>query len=457
MNIGETSQNRLRQLLSDSHRLWPNPWGAPEVPPASILQRYATGLLASHDPLSRQIQESPNCARALRLLEIGKEDDPLTGLVRSPWSGEHPGLPFDSLPARRRGFTAALRMDLQGRPEDAPDIIGQVWTTSGAVELADSEIISERQTWMPHPVLVIDEVRHTDNDYFCRAVACSPVSLWPEDWLGPDEILVALRDGSPWIAHLWLEYPVSTSQLQGLVGSLNEESAENLQVAVGARKQGLPLTSEENAGPPLQSEDDEILLERERLHKIAAWLCGTADARRVAWEFLSETGRRMGFNITRRPTEFGIGVATRYHYHPSIPITPTVRARVAEGMALTAKTPGELSSQALLIHGRPERLVESAGLPPGQASTRSAKILLEPSETTAFSGPAFAQWDVSELVPASYSAYQMIVLSPTLDAILANGYVRDGIASALGCDWEECRKTIDRWEDWVLLIFDPTR
>jgi hypothetical protein len=51
----------------------------------------------------------------------------------------------------------------------------------------------------------------------------------------------------------------------------------------------------------------------------------------------------------------------------------------------------------------------------------------------------------------------MIVLSPKLDAILANGYVRDGVAIAIGCDWEECRKTIDQWENWVLLIFDPSQ
>lgn len=266
---------------AERRRLWPDPALAPEVPSDAVLAAYAFDRLqhvskhcwpASKDQslvtdLRRQISLSENCQAVLMTREL------------------------DDLPAKPldREAIAKLLAELKDpqREADTTNIKpGDVFRTRKQVKIWNRRSFQSSWNFQPTPVVILSqEMTAPWNDRIVRGAACSPV--WDEYGadVADDEILVRAEDGSYWIVHLWLEFPVSIGQLHSQMARLDSRACENLDVAVAAFAEGLPLTLEEGAGEPLNPEQDAWLIEeRERLYERATWLSATADACFEEWE-----------------------------------------------------------------------------------------------------------------------------------------------------------------------------
>jgi hypothetical protein len=457
----------LDAALERAQRLWPNPFEAPDVPPRELLEAFRRG--PEHLPqdmrdwLPAQIKQSVNCQLALEVLKT--EEDPghiLHPLISPAEDARLAMTAWEEFKARHRvaheqPMEAAVLRDAPavpphtiplGSPEEPA--VDQIWTTKGDVEIFNGRRPEPRRVWLPMNVLLAEGPIQDRGETLWRAMPCTPLEVWGEENVGDSEAVVNVPVEGEYVVHFRLEYPVSARQLHACIGTVEDS---------GIVPGNAPTTPE-------------LELERERVLECAAWLSATADAQRTRAEASVEPpmeprsilavpdwAEALGLepvSPSRQATPFA---PDRWQFRANKVLPFNAKEKIHEITALAARIPGSLSSQAIVLRGRPEVLMKegpsSSDARPGPP--KSAKILLEPNETTAFSGPAFARWDVSELVPQSFTPCQMIVLSPKLDAILANGYVRDGVAIAIGCDWEECRKTIDQWENWVLLIFDPSQ
>ncbi len=457
----------LDAALERSQRLWPDPFEAPEVPPRDLLEAYRRG--PEHLPekvrgwLPAQIAQSVNCQRAVEMLRaegdpghvlhplISSEEERRLALpnlksqisnLRSEAARRSAEEPVDTL--RESPAPENLEPEISNLESRVAPEIDQVWTTKADVQIFNGQNLEPRRVWRPMNVLLAEGPIRDAGETIWRAMPCTPLWVWGEENVGDSEAVVNVPGAGDYVVHFRLEYPVSARQLHACIGV-----AEDRDFAPG----NAPSTPE-------------LELERERVVEFAAWLSATADARRALREWQADMEeqeqqdvwrfrRRMGLVPVEVPGRGRFESSERWHFRASLTPQPAARKRIEDSIALAAKTPGSLASQAVLVRGRPEELVEQATPVGVLAGSKPACILLEPTQTTAFSGSAFARWDVSELVPELSEPRQMVVLSPTLDSILANGYVHDGVAIAVGCDWEECRKTIDRWEDWLILIFDP--
>lgn len=411
------SSPRFSREYVASLEYWPDPWEAPEVPPPALLSAWEEGTVTDAD-LDAQVGESINCMRALQLLALGFMEEGVGDL------GLH-------LPVLRA----------EG-PATTPQA-GQLWTTRSAVEaFADGVPYRRRWTFDPVSVLLLSGPAVTENDRIWRVAVITPEGNWPEEWRGSrDRSVVAHLGGeaAAYVAHLWLEYPVSESQLHATFG----EVAPGTLQAVWTAPEGEAGSAEE---------DEEGRMARERLLARASFLPMTADARRATREWWQGQWDLLGLVAV----ETGESVAAgRWHFHAETPPAEAVRKQIHLVLAHAAHTPGILASQAIAMQGRPEDLAREDVPSLLQQLKRavSAPILLQPGETTAFSGLGFAQWDVAALDLPGDCSHPFVVLSPGLDRILAVGRVIDGVASAPGCDWEECKKVCDRWSDWVLVVF----
>ena len=399
---------RLSPAYARSLELWPDPFDAPEVPSPGILHAWKQGGIRDAD-LSAQIAGSVDCGRALLVAELLEPESPEVA-----------------------GVLPALRPE---GPAQHPKP-GELWTTRRAVEaFVDDVPHCRRWTFSPVSVLLLNGPHAGDDDRLWRAVAVS--SLWPEDERNASDIPVEAA-GATFIAHRWLEYPVSESQLHACIGTVSGET----------------LASLEKAEPVIPEESVEIA----RLLAKCAFLPATADARRLQREWWTEQAELLG--LAYEPVSSGDrqSVPARRLFRSTRPVEVKVADAIAARVPLPARTPGSMTSVALVLRGHLRSFTRGdIASQLDQASPPSSSgILLEPSEKTAFSGPAFAQWDVSALhLPAQIPTLLFVVLSPTRREILATGHVRNGIATATDCDWVACQPVIDRWEEWVLLVFAP--
>ena len=400
---------RLSPAYARSLELWPDPFDASEVPPPGILHAWKQGGIRDAD-LSAQIGGSVDCGRALLVAELLEPESPEDDA----------------------GVLPALRPE---GPAQNPKP-GELWTTRRAVEaFVDGVPHCRRWTFSPVSVLLLNGPHAAANDRVWRAIAVS--SLWPEDERNASDIPVEAA-GATFIAHRWLEYPVSESQLHACIGIVSGET----------------LASLEKAEPVMPEESVEIA----RLLARCAFLPATADARRLLLDWQAEQAELLG--LAYEPVASGERqpAVGRRIFHTTRRIETAVSEVVAAHLPLAARTPGSMTSVALVLRGHLRSFTrEDIASQLDQACpSASSNILLEPSEKTAFAGPAFAQWDVSALhLPAQMPTLLFVVLSPTRREILATGHVRNGIATAVDCDWEACQPVIERWEEWVLLVFAP--
>lgn len=269
-------------LLLEAIRLWSEPDEAPEVPPETVLRRFLAAPETLTPDLVEQIRRSINCARALERLRRATVAEPAA---------------FDAafLARLRQAMPAAGSRAASGSPADAagaPPVDGprpaaaQIWTTGSRVEHWSGERFGWRWTFRPPTVVLVDDGREMPwDDTVFRAVPLTPEPLWPSHMVAEDEVTLAVPGAGTFVAHLWLNYPVSACQLAACLGTLPEREREVLDVGLAAVAEGLPLMPADRAGAPLDPRfDSDTLLERERLHACAAWLPATADSRREWWE-----------------------------------------------------------------------------------------------------------------------------------------------------------------------------
>ncbi len=262
-----------RKEIEEALWLWPNPEDAPEVPALDVLRRFASDPAQVDPDLRSQILESINCHR---ILARWQEESP-GGLMEN---GDEP-LPGYNLPDRVPHSSSGPSLPPKGNR-----CFGELWNTRTDVEIFDSEGFQKRRTAQPPLVLLASAPQSMPwADEIVRAVVASPVELWPEEMLADDEMVLTVEGMGRFVAHFWLNYPLSVSQLSVCRGALTPEDLENFEAGLQAFEEGLPISPDLGGGLPLDArQDSDVLRERERLHAFAAYLAYTADAFRAWWE-----------------------------------------------------------------------------------------------------------------------------------------------------------------------------
>ena len=278
--------------LRASERIWPEPALAPEVPPETEMERYLTiGPFAfTPDWLREQIAESAACQRALEDLRLrrllGDTSSLKTVLEKAGFRVTKQAGPVTSPPPSA---------------QSGPIGFGELRRSRGLVFVFTERGARKRQTFRPMLILPVEGPLLEVEEQFWRAIVCTPMESWPEEYFADDEIVVRSSAGHDYIAHLWLEYPVAALQIGDKVGELAPVAMENLLVARAAHGQGLPLGPEPSDGGEAGDEavsqlvtgfrldpatDVEALRAREQLHDCADWLSATLDARleSEAWQ-----------------------------------------------------------------------------------------------------------------------------------------------------------------------------
>lgn len=268
--------------FAEARRLWPDPLDAPEVPPEGVLRSFLKDPDAVEQDLADQIRESLNCRRALEKIEIEDGNHPWSDFITA---GEKTPFPDLSRLVIPKGRQVPQPVKLPGTGEVAP-CFGQVWHTSPNVKIFRDGKIIDRKTFLPPVVIIVEDGVNVGYDTIFRAIPVSPVELWPNSWLGDDELLVKIPGLGEYAAHIWLEYPLSIEQLQGYRSILDKTEQVKLHKSlVLFREQGF-VARELGGGRILEpATDDRIILERDRLQERASYLCATADANRKyrAW------------------------------------------------------------------------------------------------------------------------------------------------------------------------------
>lgn len=240
-----------------SHRLWPDPFKAPGVPPPRVLLR-----LAHHpeeDPeLAEQVRQNMEARRALfsilstsELSSISEPVKPLTPI------------------AKRKPYGVLNTA------------FGEIRHTSPIVEFFDGEKIVPRRTWNPPMALVICEPEDFGFDTVCRAVLCSIEKVCDYEILEcTPNVIFRDEAGFSYVAHMDLEYPVSLSQLGPLVGCVASDELAPLQEAIAAHSAGVPHI---RLRQPSELSASGLLI-YSRLLANADWLAANATSRRALHE-----------------------------------------------------------------------------------------------------------------------------------------------------------------------------
>jgi hypothetical protein len=254
--------------------------------------------------------------------------------------------------------------------------------------------------------------------------------------MAEDEILVSVPERGEFVAHLWLNYPVADAHLESYLGEITAEDAENVQVALPAFAEGLPLTNEERAGLPLDPAlDSETLRLRRQLHGRASYLSATVDA----WTRMAEDSA-----ITINKTRFDADV-----------VTPWVDPRVP---VLDRDDTGEARNRGLLWQGTLWDFRQSArtGGPLPGLVTFLARLVVplqpRPTDRAACMGQWSLEWPEAKTASPLRGGERFFVLHPPRGRILGVGLVEPGGRQAVlkTGEWIEFERTPA--EQLVLLI-----
>ena len=255
-----------------SMELWPAPFDSPEVPDESELRRFLKGECADSD-LQAHIDQSVDCQRAIALLaddgaNQGQKDADFAAMRNAlleaaaahPQSNQKsdPVLPFPDT-----------------RETESPPKMGELFATSRQVEQWNGKQLVTGFTFKPLDVFLLDDGHPLPfGDTIFRAVACSPADHWPAEFRADDESVADFGRLGQFVIHWWLNYPVSRSQLTRKIGAVHGRQASCV----------IEPGDFQPAGPDPDIENDELWLERDRLHACAAYLGANAHARRMAAE-----------------------------------------------------------------------------------------------------------------------------------------------------------------------------
>lgn len=412
--FSEQSSNPIKREIRNSLELWPDPFEAPDVPGRETLRLYLESPSLLAEGLFAQISESIHCQRALEFLAEGdevpeREDTWLTTAAHDIIAHQSTSTPITESPPA------------SPIPDRFPEP-GLLFSTKSEVDFWDGEKLTIRRTYHPLTVLILTpEITLPWKDAIFRAVACTPADFWPQDWRAEDEILISTSDGREYIAHLWLEYPVSLSQLEGLIGELSD---------IPLQEDGsLDLTSFSSAGESLHPLlDASIFLERDRLHERAAFLGATAQARRLAHEagaspnespleeLLTEVSEQMG-------QERWLQTVAEYEAEPPF----LLAAQTQEPMTRVSVIElAELEKWAAQLEAREVKESE----PHTQIG---AKLIDPPQPDPDFPGKGYILWELTSMVRG---CRDFAVIDKKTGTIIGSGKLRDNEPFAMvRADW----------------------
>lgn len=400
------------EALLRSYALWGDqPWEAPEVPSPGLLRAWAESRL-HHPDLDAQIAASVNCERTLPLLDLLEAEESLLVPEASP-----------VLPAPAPEY---------GRPDPLPQP-GQLWSTRSAVEQRLDGVSATRWTFDPVPVLLVCcPLEFPDGDRVWRAVAVSPSGNWPEFCRVADDVEIHAGAAGHWVAHLWLEYPLSECQLSQMVGRISNDLLSHLAELGAGRPEGDPLEFED-AGASLLSDD--ALRECDRLMARCAFLPMTADARRASREWMEELWETIDL-VPQEALETSCLQVERQVLLPQ-----------AGGIAAN-------TSQAVIFRGSAKAFAAAlASGSPDLPTATSVDLLLLRDDPSGDTSEPVAQWDLTSLHLAG--ATNFIVLDPAGRKMLAHGRVRDDIATVTGRFFRSLREARERSSKWLLVVCQP--
>jgi len=345
----------FKDLMEEARRLWPDPGDAPEVPPEHVLRQYLRAPDSlDDDDLVAQIEESVNCRRALEFLRMESTDQPWRNLISSVKDTEVSRVDMEWIETVRAGTRPQPNPPSSTPGSVSEPEIGQIWTTKSRIEISRDHKIRYRHTFLPPRVVIVEGPFSFDSgdisDTFFRCIPLTPDLLW-ENRLADDEALVSLPAGEQAAAHLWLERPVSEDQLERCFGKLDTDQAGRLRQARTAFARNEPIPPELGGGRKLSLPDDaDTLLERERLHEIASFLCATTDARREEAEWqaqlkaLDEEIDDIIKRVPARQTSPGMVGNIIDELHPAAAMT---LSRGAKKSPMLVRRPGESVANAL--------------------------------------------------------------------------------------------------------------
>lgn len=276
--------------ISESLRLWPDPFSSPDIPPRETLQKYRQEPARVEDgDLRNHIATRLDCQRALLALreETAEREVIRTGLRQLLAAKAEPKNP----PEKK---TKTGDSSLPKREETIPLEAGSIYTVKTGFQVWNGEGLQRGFNFNPPEVMVVSRAisRESGGEYY-RVIPCSAALTWGfDDAESSGDILFRSTTGSEWILHTWLEYPVSSEDFAYGVGRINKDEQKRLKEFL--------LNRTASSGEPV--EDPEWLLDRERLAVRASTLPCTCDARRM--EALA--GENKGeFCVVETPQEGG--------------------------------------------------------------------------------------------------------------------------------------------------------
>lgn len=261
--------------LEYAEKLWPNPMDAPEVPGSMELRRFARGEEDEH--LGFQIENSINCLRAM--IEIEKEQVPAiegTGAISEEEFEQTMSLIIPSEQKSEFRTVRASPSDFELKPERM-----EIWRTKDELPILSQDKSYHLKIKNPPHVLLLDdpaESEYKDGERIYRGLPVSIKNDYSPDLIGMDEIEVKLESGEIVLAHLFLNYPVSTDQLDSKFGQVSSSEYEKLVTGMIAEQNGINLMPADGAGLGVDEEWEQIFtLERERLIERCSFLSYFAD------------------------------------------------------------------------------------------------------------------------------------------------------------------------------------
>ncbi len=286
-----TSEEIIAREADRLRALWGDPFAAPDMPPRTLLRQWLQTPPAEREPwLTAQISSHPLGPDAYSLL------------VLEPLLPPAPPLPPLSEKTRALMDQAWAERDRTPRkaaptPPAAP-ARGVLCRSTETLEYFDPDrpLMQERRTWQPPDIILTAGPWAEEGGPLWRAVVATPAALWPDGLREPDDLPVTTTSGDEWIAHLWLEYPVSEAQIAAALAALDGDSLVALEQAGTALPDGLPLEDPEAEA----TRDPIIQQERDRLMARASFLSATADARRARAEWEVEVTAWLPDGITAR-------------------------------------------------------------------------------------------------------------------------------------------------------------
>lgn len=264
--------------LWESELLWPDAMEAPDVPPKEDLVDFLEDPRKINSDLTRQIESSVACLRALKELQV--EDPPnVQNSAAMTAFFQKAGIKDDAEISPSEDATPNNKLIAPPYTLLAKEVIcGQIRAVRSEYQCWDGERFSRKFNFKPVDLLITsDRINRPAGDFF-RAVPCSPSEIWrTEDMLCPEDVVFATVGGSQWVLHTWLGYPVSVDDLDDCLGKLSEEEMARIDDAIEA-------LNHTDTGEI--TEPEWLSLERERLAERADTLPNTVDAQR--WKLEAE-------------------------------------------------------------------------------------------------------------------------------------------------------------------------